>query len=287
MVEFNKPKHLNFEPYFEDPPAVQSNESMSDIVRGLTQTLPEYMRVQNQQVLPQSQTQLEAAKVISPQYAALMNELYQLYAPELAKAGANVENINRTAAAKTDLDILRGSGGELAREAQNIDRTLNPEVYKTKASAADKLGQLLASINLDDANPEAERLVSQENVRTGNQGNTSATNTVSNALSFGGELDKRRASLSNAINTATNFLQPAQGSFNPIQTALGRPSTNTGSNQFTGISNPGSQAYQSGAQLLGSSTALKQQQNDINANRRDALDRFNETLTSVGSIVSV
>lgn len=270
-----------------DPVAPASNESMADIVRGLTLTLPDFMAVQNSQVLPQAQTQLNAAKVISPEYNKLVTELFAQYAPQLAQTGAKVENINRTNAAQTDLDIMRGSGGELVKEAQKLDTQLNPEFYKTRANASSKLEELLGSINLNDANPEAERLINQENVRSGNLGNNSATNTVSNALSFGSELNKRRESLSQALGVATNFLQPSQSSFNPVVTALNRPSTNNGQSQFSGVNQPGNQAYQSGAQLLQSGTQLKAQENEINANRRDGLDRFNETLSGIGSIVSI
>lgn len=270
-----------------DGPAPQTQESMQDIMQALIRNLPAYMNAQNSQVGPQAATQLAVAKQISPEYAKLNEGLYSEYAPKLAETGAKVENINRTNAARTDLDILKGSGGALATEAQRIDRILNPEFYNTREATANKLGELLSSINLNDANPEAERLINQENVRSGNLGNDSATSTVSNALSFGGELQKRRDSLGQALSVATQALQPMQGNFNPVVTALGRPSSNSGQSQFTGIQNPSSQAYQSGSQVLGSATAIKQQENDINANRRDALDRFNEVLTGVGSIVSV
>jgi hypothetical protein len=272
---------------FGDPPAPSSSESTSDIITSLTRYLPDYMKVQNEQLGPQSQAQLNAAQQISPAYAKLASELYSIYGPQLARTSGQVENINRTAAANTDLDILKGSGGQLATEAQRIDKQLNPEFYNTRAAAGSKIGELLGSINLNDPNPEAERLVNQENARSGNLATPSSTGTVANALSFGNEEQKRRDALGQALGQATNFLQPSQGSFNPIVTALNRPSTNAGQGQFTGVTNPSNQAYQSGGQLAGQIGTLVGQKNDINANRRDALDRVNETLTGIGSIVSV
>lgn len=270
-----------------DSAAPSTGESTAEIMRALTENLPAYMQVQNAQVGPQSQAQLDVAKNISPQYQQLMADLYKQFAPQLAQTGTQVDNISRTGAAKTDLDILKGSGGELVTQAQALDKQLNPEYYKTRELQGQKLGELLGSINLNNANPEAERLINQENQRSGNAGTPSATNTVSNALSFGDQLEKRRASLGNALNTATSFLQPSQGQFNPVQTALNRPSTNTGVSQFGGVTNPSNQAYQSGGQLLQSNTAVRTQENDINANRRDLLDRLNETTTGIGSILSV
>lgn len=282
MVDFNKPKHLIIAEHFNDPPAPSTSESTGSIISALTQYLPGYMAVQNAQLGPQANAQLEVAKQISPQYSELLNGLYQKYAPQLAQTGVNVDAINRQGAANTDLNILRGSGGDLAKEAVGIDKQLNPEYYKTRALEGDKLSQLLGSINLDNANPEAERLINQESARTGN--NTvpqNATNTVSNALSFGSQLQSRRDSLSQALSTATNFLQPSQGQFNPVVTALNRPSSNTGNNQFQGVTNPSNQAYNSGNQLLQTATAANQQSNQINANRRDTLDRVTQVMGSV------
>lgn len=247
----------------------------------LIQYLPDFMRVLNAEVLPQARTELEAAKEISPEYARLGEELYREFAPLLAKTGVDVERINRTGAADTDLEIMRGSGKDLVTEAQALDRQLNPEFYKAREGASAKLEELLGSINLNDANPEAERLINQENLRTGNAGVESSTGTVANALSFGSALSRRRSDLANAINTATTFMQPSQGQFNPVQTALNRPSTNTGESRFTGVEKPGGQAYAAGQGLMNNITSIKMQENDINANRRDILDRFNESLSSI------
>jgi hypothetical protein len=274
-------KSFYFDVCFRDPAAPSTSESTSNIIQSLTAYLPDYMKVLNSQVLPQNQAQLQAAQQVSPAYTDLLTKLYASAAPKLAQTGSQVENINRLGAANTDLQILQGPGGQLATEAQKIDRTLNPEFYSTREAEASKLGQLLSSIDLNNANPEAERLVNQENIRSGNSATPSATNTVSNALSFGGELQKRRDALGQALSTATNFLQPSQGQFNPVVTALNRPSQNTGETKFNGITNPSDQAYAQGNSLMGQISQLQQQRTDVNSQRRDALDRINETTSSL------
>ncbi len=255
-------------------PIAATPESMDSVMRAVLEHLPGFMEAQNNQVLPQARTMLQAAEEISPRYNDLQTSLYERSAPRLAQTGSQVDNISRTGAAKTDLDIMRGSGGELVKESQALDRQLNPEFYKTREMEANKMAELLGSINLNDANPEAERLINQENVRSGNIGNPSATGTVANALSFGSELDKRRTSLSNALNTATNFLQPSQGSFNPVQTALGRPSANTGENRFAGNQAAGNQAYQTGQGMFQGANDMRMQENDLKANKQSILDQI-------------
>jgi hypothetical protein len=270
-----------------DNSAPTANESTHDSMQALTRNLPAYMGAMNAQVMPQAQTQLQASQMLTPAYAKLLADVYAGYAPQMAQTGTQVENINRLGAAKTDLDILKGVGGELTKEATALDRELNPEFYKTRETASNKLAELLGSINLNDASPEAERLVNMENVRTGNLGNNSATNTVSNALSFGGEMRNRQNMLGQAINAATNFLQPAQGNFNPVATALNRNSTNTGESRFGGVEKPSDQAYNQGAGLMNNISSFQNNAMGINANRRDTLDRLNEVTTGIGSIVSV
>ena len=264
-----------------DPPAEGSFDSANGVMLATIANLPKMLQVAGDNILPYENAKLNAAKQISPQYNQLLTSLYSQSAPVLAQTGVDVERINRTGAAGTDLEILRGAGGQLAKEGQALDRELNPEFYKTREAAADKLGQLLASINLNDANPEAERLVNQEAERSGNANVSSATGTVSNALSFGDQLQKRRDSLGAALSSATNFLQPSQSQFNPVVTALNRPTTNTGESRFAGTQNPGGEALATGNNIFNNVTGLKQQQNDINANRRDTLDRINETMSSV------
>jgi hypothetical protein len=283
MIDFFRPKVMRS----GDASAPTANESTHDSMQALTRNLPAYMQAMNSQVMPQAKTQLEASQYLTPAYSKLLDDIYKQYAPSMAQTGAQVEQINRLGAANTDLAILNGPGAAMTEAAQNLDRKLNPEFYKTREAASGKLGELLKSINLDDPSVEAERLINQENIRSGNLGNNSATNTVANALDFGKERMGRQAMLGQAINAATNFLQPAQGSFNPVNTALNRDSKTTGENRFGGVQNPGNQAYDAGNSLMNNISSFQNNAMQINANRRDTLDRVNETMGAVGSIVSV
>lgn len=266
-----------------DPAPPSTGESTDQILASFAQRLPQVMAAMNSQVGPQAQAQLTTAQNITPKYAELLNSTYADSAPKLANIGADVERINRTGAANTDLEILKGSGGQLVTEAQKLDRQLNPEFYKIREGASDKLGQLLGSIDLNNANPEAERLVNQENLRSGTSNIPSSTNTVSNALQFGDQLQKRRDALGQALGVATNLLQPVQGQFNPVQTALNRPSQNTGVNQFAGVKDAGDQAYQSGNNFLNNVTSTRQQEVGGIMQQRGVIDMINQGFSSVNA----
>ena len=263
-----------------DPPAASTNESTDAMMRAFIQHLPALIKTQGEAILPSEQAKLDATKVISPQYAQLLNELYTTYGPGLNKIGSELDAQNRIASTNTDADILAGPGKRLSTNAQAIDRLLNPEFYKTRETTGNKLNELLNSISLNGPNPEAERLVNYENVRTGNIGNPSATVGVSNALRFGDERMKRQQLLAGATGAATNFLQPSKASFDPF----GRQVANSGDSRFQGITPVGASAENTGSQLLGAVQGFTMQRNDINSKRRDALDRVNETMSSLPSI---
>ena len=252
----------------------------SQVIQNVMQNLPAYMNTINQQMLPEAQSKLATEQATSPAYQELLTSLYEKFAPRLAKTGADVDTISRTGSAEGDVSLLKGAGGEATRGVSALDKEVNPEYYKTRATEASKLGELLGSINLDNANPEAERLINQENQRSGNAAVPSETGTVSNALSFGNELQKRRDALGSAINTASGFLAPASGTFNTANIALGKGPTNTGLTNFAGVQAPTSTAGSQANSLLGTNTQLTGQQQDINSQRRDVLDRMNETVSA-------
>lgn len=227
-----------------DPKARSGTDVTSRVTQGVNESLPQYRQSVLKGIAPTEQKLLDVSKQITPGYNNLQTQQFAQQAPKLAQTGLQVE------------------------------QTLNPEFTAARSQAGGKLGELLGSINLNNANPEAERLVSQEAARSGNLGGPpNATNTVANALSFGKELDARRQSLGNAIGTATGFM-PAS-----------RINSNDSVGKFLGVQRPGNQAFNMGNDLLGVSSQAQFQKNDLNSQRRDILDRMNETTSSVGSLV--
>ncbi len=267
--------------FAQDPEPRSGNILTSETIQNIIKNLPAYMEVVNSQIAPEARAKLASEKEISPQYQELLTSLYEQFAPRLAKAGAVAEGESRKGSAATDVELLGGSGGRTVRELSALDKEVNPEYYATRAAGANKLGQLLGSIDLNAPNIEAERLVSQEASRSGNAAVPSATGTVSNALSFGNELQKRRDALGQAINIASGFLAPASGTFNTANIALGKGPTNTGLTNFAGVKDTTSSAGATAGGLLGVGAGLVGQEQDIEAQRRDWVDRINESIGSI------
>lgn len=265
------------------PKAPSAGESTAQSLDAVIRYLPAYQEILNKGVLPQAKSEFEAAQAISPQYQQLLSEMYRQFGPDLAQTGAEVDRIGRVEGAKTDAQILDTSGRDLARSYESINREINPEYYDVRAQTGQSLGQLLRGVNLDDPSVEAERLINQENIRSGTDAAPSATTTVGNAINFGNERLKRMSALSSAVAQANSFLPAANNAqFNPATTALNRPTSNTGQNQFAGVqSGAGSGAYGVGQGLFNNVAGFQNNAAQINANRRDVLDRLNETTSSV------
>jgi hypothetical protein len=252
-----------------------AGESASDMFSAIYNYYPGLAKVFREEMLPTAQAELATSQAVSPQFQQLMTDLYKQFGPQLAETGQQIDRSNRLAAAGTDVDILKGSGKQLAEAYRDIDQGLNPEYYKVRGDAAGKLSEVLGSINLNDSSPEAERLINQENIRSGNLATPSATNS---------ELNTRRNNLTSAINAASNFLQPASSAsaFNPATTALQRPTSNTGASQFAGVNtSAGASAVGAGQNFTNQIGQLQSGYANNMANQRDVVDRINEGFSSL------
>lgn len=281
-VVYFKRQEMPVEMFCQDKKAPSTSNSARDLVASLENYLPRLNELYSQQILPMEQAQHDASAQMAPQQYQLLTDMLSQFGPQLAEAGSQMDGAVRRSTSQTDLDLLRGSGGQLVREADQLGRQINPEFYNTRANASERANQLLGAVNLDNPNIEAERFINQENVRSGNSSALGGINTVSNALKFGQSERDRMGALSNAINTATNFLT---GSHSPGQmgpaNVLGQAGDNAGTAHFSGISSPTNMGVSMGQDFLGNLTGLRGQEMGINANRRDWIDRVNEGFSAI------
>lgn len=256
----------------KDPAPQGTGAAGQDIIAALTRQLPQLTQAITGQIMPNELAQLEASQAVSPEYAKMLNDLYAQYGPQLAQTGANVDRLQRTSAAQTDADIMR----QLAPQFAAADQALSPEVSNVRRQAADSIGQLLGSFDLNNPDIEGERLVNQEAARSGNLGTPSATSTVSNALQFGDRGLQRRQALGNAISVASQFLPSAQSQFgqSALMNSIGRGASGTGLSEFAGVTPTGAAAQQQGMGMFEGLTGYKNNEAQLQGQRRDAFDRF-------------
>jgi hypothetical protein len=265
-------------------PVAATNESTAAMLQAFTTYLPGLLQTVNQQLLPSEMAKYQAQAATSPLQANLQADIFGNVAPRLNKVGQDISRSNALSEAQSTADVLAGPGRQVVERGLETSKLADPEFYAVRANAARGLQSLLNSAQggglTEGERAQVERATNQENVRSGNLNNTSAINTTANAMNFG---NAATAKLHSAIQAATSFLPTSRSGVDVFQQATGRPSTgNQGASQFLGVNqNAGNNAMQLGGQFLGAVGQIAGQQNDIQANRRDSLDRVNQTMSSL------
>lgn len=275
-----------------DAPAPPPQESSRQMWEAFNEAFPEILRTVNEGVSPAAQAQLKANQETAPGLAKLQAELYDAFGPLMAGTANRIAADQAKSQSQSDLDIIKGTGRDLVKEGIETQKLADPEFYKSRETVSNRLGDLLGSIDLTGGISAGEqealrRGIAQENNARGIAQTPSQTAVVEGAVKFGGAQrareDAAKGQLTQALSVANGALPAMRSGVDAFQVATGRSSMpNAGDNKFTGVDTSlGSSANGLGANTLGQVSSIVQQRNDINSKRRDGLDRFNETFSSV------
>lgn len=238
----------------EQPKVPNLGAEYSNILGAVGQYLPSLGKIARSEIGPTEAARFASAQEISPQYAQLASDLYSKYMPQFQQA---------------DIDILRNLGPELGASYRSAQESYDPSGTAATELSSKKLSELLGSIDLNKPSIEAERLISQEAARSGNLITPSATGAVANALSFGKELQQRQNTLSNALNIANQFTATKGSQFNPVTQMA---ASNYGASQFPGVVQPGSEGYNTMANMFGTAAQTQSGLTQLGQARKTPLD---------------
>lgn len=164
--------------------------------------------------LPVEAGLLAASQMVSPGYSKLQSDLYSQYAPQMSATASQMEAARQQAQAEADLAVLQNVGQQTSAALTQAQRAADPEYFNTRALEAAKYAQLLSGMDPNRLSgsemAEIERGSNFSNLGRGTLGTTSPTETARNAMQFGSGLQTKRDSLSKALESATQFLQPAR-----------------------------------------------------------------------------
>tara|TARA_Y100000310_G_scaffold67222_2_gene62513 strand:- start:725 stop:1651 length:927 start_codon:yes stop_codon:yes gene_type:complete len=221
--------------------------------RAYAESYPRIMEAHRGEVEAMMQKDLDMQRQFDPQQRRLAYEglvgseeakrLPAGYVPgirEHAQLGADVENITRRGAAGTDLDIMRMQGPYMAQSTMDQLSQTDQPWLQTRETGRQKVQDLLGSINMGGLSggerAEIERMNARRNMQRGQAGGGGNLTAIENAMQFGSALDRKRAALGNALQTATSFMAGSRSGFDPVQATLGRGSgTNQIASGFQGV----------------------------------------------------
>ena len=271
---------------------------------GTQESMAEVMKAYRENIIPMIQQQVTAARQyepemqklreeISPREQQLNADLYRQFGPEFARIGSDIARQNAQAQAETDLGIVSGTGRELVREAMRTQKEADPEAYRARELALQNLEQLQGSLTDPNAGlsgaerAEIDRSLARENYARGTGATPTATSTVSNAMAFGGageaRKQQRQSAIANAAQLAAGAVQPLSSRIDTFQLTTGRPSVNQGEARTGGAREVGQESNAMGMNLFGNASQMRQQENQINAQRKTGLDQFSQVMGSLPS----
>lgn len=263
-----------------DPAPASTSESTSEMLKAYTEQLPALMRVTNEQLTPTAQAQLAAAQATSPGYNELQQQLYSTYAPQLAATQSQIDSQVAAAQRASELAQVTGTGTELVKAADALQRQIDPEYYATRAAVSDALAKQLIGGLTGGESEAIQRGINQNNVRSGITAPSGET-AVAAGMQYGNAANNK---LTQALATATGALPTMRSNIDALTTATGRSSGNAGTQQYQGINqNTGNQsaAYNTGNNLLNATTQLRLQENQLESQRKSGIEKANDAMTGV------
>lgn len=264
----------------DDAPAPTPNESTASMLNAFTTHLPGLMRVIASNILPYEQAKLESTKAVSPEYTKLQTDLYGKYGPQLAAIGNEINRLNELAQISTDTAGMKEANTSLLPQVIAGQEMLDPGARAAREASANKLTELMNSLNPTGLSggerAEVERSLARDNAMGGNV-NPSAMTTVGNAMTFGKELQNKQSRIAGALQSAAALNPSLKSGPDAFQVATGRSSsTNTGIPQFVGNTQTGQDTKELGTNMFNQIGQNTRSAMDINANRRDTLDRLGQ-----------
>lgn len=247
-----------------------SAESMASVLQAYQQYIPGIASSTASGIPTLAGAQLGATQDTQDAYNKLNLDQLNKYGLPTAVAGQQVADSNAQAGAATNLKQIQGAGGSAAQAAVDLNKATNPNYYTAQNAASTGAANAVNAINLNGLSPgefnATERANNQNLTGTGNLGLNNNTNTIANAMNFGGAFNSKVGLLNNAVNSASGAANSAAGNggVNAANIALGQPNVSTAGNFGTGTFNQtnagtqnaaGSNATSIGNSLLGNMTS--------------------------------
>ena len=280
-----------------------AGQMTGDAMKATTENLPDYLKMLRLEAPKQAAAEQALREQFSGDAAATQFKLADEYLPKYGQIGRDEAYFNKMLGAAGDTDVLRGPGGELIDEAFAKAQGVDPEFYAqrgqtqqglssllrsmydadtTSSTRTDQFGRQVANEKYDPSRPqgyftgnlsggereEIERSLGRQGVRTGSgTGPRAMSDVVGNAMTFGQGMQNRRNAFGQALQQATSFLPASRSGFDPMQVALGRPTSNSYGSQFSqpnvnsqNVMNQGSNMFNMAGNMAQTSAGLQARQ---------------------------
>lgn len=270
-----------------------AQETTADQMAAYIKYFPELLRsvAGNTGVVERAQQAL--SNELAPQQAALQARIARDYMPEFTQIGLDQARQQALGTARADAEMLAGPGQDVVRNLAAAQRIADPEYFRQRELSMQGLEKLFNSLSDPSAGmsgserAEVERSLARENAARGNVGPTNI-GTVEAAMKFGsaGEARKnaKQQAIAQAVGTAAGAAPTMRSGVDAFQVTTGKPSNNLGVGRFgqTDV-NQGGATQNFGQAFLQNTGNFAAQNQQNQANRKDAFDKFSQVMGSLPS----
>ena len=200
--------------------AADPNAQANQALQGFAAAYPRLVQQTNAQMTPIAQSQLGAARAVTPGY----NDLAQGELARLAPQIAQTQGALDAGQARADISNLNTYGQQAGQALRATDASANPEFYQNLGIAGGKFSDALNALSPTlSAGQRAE--MERSNARMNpNAADNSAVNTAAKAMNFGSAAQGQATNFANTINSLSSGLGSLRSGLSPVSTALGRDS---------------------------------------------------------------
>lgn len=197
----------------DSPPT--ADESTKEMLDALAKYAPDAIRAIASTTPDTARQQYAIDKELYPQY-------YEL------------DRQNQLQGSRNELEIARGTGSELAGEADRLQRQIDPEFYKSRGVVSNAIDKLIGGYDPNQLSPSEMSQIERGLAREGPVA-PSALNTVRNAQVYGDRGNQRWQNFSNAIAQAGSVLPALKTGFSGFEVATRRALSPLPTNSTTAI----------------------------------------------------
>lgn len=269
-------------------------EKMADVLKAMEKNFPGAIRAISGEQMNVAKTQADVDAAVSPIYAQSNMDLYKKYGPEMNRIGSEIDSQNQRAASQTEVGIAKDYGSQLTKLADELQRGLDPEFYKNRASIGKGNEKLLASIDPTKLTGSEIAELESSIARTGGFANPNdSMRTVSNAMQFGSAGNAKKQGFAQILNSVASTLPALRSGISGFEVATRRALTpNSGdARTATTQTNTGQNAWATGNNMMAQATQLQaikaQKSKDFMDKLQQGVNIANSGLQAVGSIAGM
>lgn len=262
-----------------------TDESMAEVLQAMQAYLPDTLRAVAGTYPEQAAAEYNVMKEYSPKIAELQYDTIMGPGRKLAEAGRELSRDEQLGAAKTELEIARGSGRDLAGEALDLQELVDPEATAARKAIGSGITKSLDSIDPNTLTDGELESVSRGLGRNAYEIATPMSQ-INDAMTFGDALASRRGEYRDTLQTAAAASPATKTGISGFEAATRRTLTpNFGTSQYTSIQQPGVATSNSfGQNYMNNATAIEQ---TTKQKQKDALDMFGQVTEGLGNLGSV